>query len=196
MKKLALLCIMILPGCMTTPITQFYDLEAINVSITSQTTEKKPLVGVSQISLPSTLERKQIVTRSANGQLHLAEQHQWATLLKQNMTEVLAKNLAVKYPEFWFKAHPWSLLGIVDYRLVVDVIRLDIILGKAIYFSVDWTFLNEKNHAVLQHSTIDLTQPLADDNYSTAVEGVNKLLMQLSEKLAVLKTEQAVVLKN
>ncbi len=183
MKKLVLSSLLILHGCATTPPTQFYSLEALTQSTTTQSIDKKPLIGIAQISLPSALERKQIVTRDTQGQLHLAEQHQWAALLKQNMTEVLAKNLATQHPTFWFKAYPWSLLGMVDYRLVIDVTQLDIVLGKSIHFSVDWTLLNEKTHAVLKHSSIDLNQPLVGENYAVAVHAINLLLVQLSEKL-------------
>lgn len=187
MKKIVLISLLSLQSCANMPPTQFYSLEAIAKPITLQAIEKKPLVGITQISLPSALERKQIVTRDEKGQLTIAEQHQWAALLKQNMTEVLAIDLAAKQPRFWFKAYPWSLLGIVDYRLVVDVTRLDIVLGKAISFSVNWTILNEKSHAILQHDSLELIQPLADENYTTAVLGLNALLASLSEKLALVQ---------
>ncbi|MDD5754782.1 MAG: PqiC family protein [Methylococcales bacterium] len=188
MKKLVLMSLLVLQGCATTPSTQFYSLEALKQipSVSLQSGEmSKPLIGIAQFSLPSALERKQIVTRDANGTLHLAEQHQWAALLKQNMTEVLAKNLAIQHPTFWFKAYPWSTLGMVDYRLVIDVTQLDIVLGTMIHFSVDWTMLNEKTHTVLQHGTIDLNQPLTDGSYTTAVAGLNQLLAQLSERLNI-----------
>lgn len=186
MKKSFLLCLFLLQGCVSAPPTQFYSLEALIPPQTiSAKNEKQPLVGISQISLPSALERKQLVSRDSKGLLQLHEQHQWAALLKQNMTEVMAKNLASQQPNAWFKAHPWSLLGKVDYRLVIDVTRLDMIFGKKIDFSVDWTLLNEKNHAILQHDTIALTLPLADEKVATAVSGLNTLLSQLSEKLAL-----------
>lgn len=186
MKKIFLICLFLLHGCANAPVTQFYSLEATAVSQTiSAKIENKPLVGISQISLPSALERKQLVTRDSKGQLQLHEQHQWAALLKQNITEVIAKNLAFQQPHIWFKAYPWSLLGKVDYRLVVDVTRLDITLGKKIDFSVDWTLLNEKNHTILQHDTINLALPLTDENMTTAVSGLNTLLTQLCEKLAL-----------
>jgi uncharacterized lipoprotein YmbA len=138
MKKLVLMSLLILQGCATTPPTQFYSLEALKQipSVSLQKEISKTVCGIAQISLPSALERKQIVTRDANGVLHLAEQHQWAALLKQNMTEVLAKNLAMQHPTFWFKAYPWSTLGMVDYRLVIDVTQLDIVLGTMIRFSI------------------------------------------------------------
>jgi uncharacterized lipoprotein YmbA len=184
MKKIVLTSLLLLQSCASVPPTQFYSLEAIATPTTTQSITKKPLIGITQISLPSAVERKQIVTRDKNGQLTIAEQHQWAALLKQNMTEVLATNLTAKQPKFWFKAYPWSLLGMVDYRLVIDVTHLNIVLGKSIDFSVNWTILNEKNHTVLQHDSLELTRPLADENYSTAVLGLNALLDALSEKLA------------
>jgi uncharacterized lipoprotein YmbA len=187
MKKIFLTSLLLLQSCASAPPTQFYSLESIVTPIAVQSPIKKTLVGITQISLPSVVERKQIVTRDAKGQLTIAEQHQWAALLKQNMTEVLAVNLAAKKPNFWFKAYPWSLLGIVDYRLVIDVTRLDIVLGKSISFAANWTILNEKNHAVLQHDSLEFSQLLADENYSTAVLGLNALLVSLSEKLATVQ---------
>jgi uncharacterized lipoprotein YmbA len=188
MKKIILISLLILQGCATAPPIQFYSLEAVK-QIPPPPLQKggisKPLIGVAQISLPSELERKQIVTRDTNGTLHFAEQHQWAALLKQNMTEVLAKNLATQQPEFWFKSYPWSLLGMVDYRLVIDVTRLEIVLGKAISFSADWTILNEKTHAVLKHDSMDLQQPLADETYATAIDGLNQLLVKMTAQLAI-----------
>lgn len=182
MKKLVLVSLLLLQSCTSAPPTQFYSLESIAVPTVLESANKKPLIGIAQISLPSALERKQIVTRDRQGQLILAEQHQWAAVLKQNMTEVLAKNLATQQPEFWFKSYPWSAFGAVDYRLVIEVTRLDIVLGKTIHFSVEWTLLNEKLHTVLQHSTVDLNLPLADDNYKTAVNAINQLLVQLSSQ--------------
>lgn len=187
MKKIAFIILLALQGCASAPPTQFYSLEATATPNPLQIATKKPLVGITQISLPSAIERKQIVTRDKNGQLTIAEQHQWAALLKQNMTEVLATNLAATQPNYWFKAHPWSLLGMVDYRLVVDVTRLDIVLGKAITFAANWAIVNEKNHAILQHDSLELLQPLVDENYSTAILGLNALLFSLSEKLAAVK---------
>ena len=197
MKKLVLVSLLILQGCATAPSTQFYSLESMKISSTLLQkkvllSDKKPLIGISQIALPSALERKQIVTRDENGALHFAEQHQWAALLKQNMTEVLAKNLAMQQPECWFKAYPCSLLGMVDYRLVIDVTRLDIVLGKTISLSVDWTMLNEKTHAVLQHESIDLSQPLVDESYATAVVGLNQLLASLSESILKNKRDNVI----
>ena len=187
MKQNLLLCILLLQGC-TSPPTQFYTLSSVAHAVDSQVIGKKKLVGVAQLSLPSALERKQLVTRDRAGDLHLDEQHQWAALLKQNMTEVIAKNLANQHPNLWFKAYPWSNIGAVDYRLVLDVTRFEIILGQSVYFSVDWTFLDEKQHTVVNHASIDLMQPLIDDEYKTAVTAINQLLAQLTTQLASILT--------
>jgi uncharacterized lipoprotein YmbA len=183
MKRYLMLWLFFIHGCASAP-TQFYALESVSGSVALKSEAQKKIVGIAQMSLPSALERKQIVTRDKTGQRFLDEQHQWAALLKQNMTEVIAKNLANRQVAFWFKAYPWSNLGAVDYRLVLDVTRLDIVLGEAIDVSVDWAILDEKQHRVLRHDSVDLSHALADRQYATAVAALNQVLGQLSDQLA------------
>ena len=181
-KNIALASLFLLQACATVP-TQFYSLDAIALNKDeSNQANKKPLIGVTQITLPIVLERKQIVTHDVNGKLILSEQHQWAGLLKQNMTEVIANDFAVVYPHFWFKAYPWSTLGMVDYRMVIDVTQLDITMGKSITLSANWTLINEKTHAVISHDNVRLEHVLVDDNYAHVVNAINQLLAQFARE--------------
>ena len=181
-RNIALASLFLLQACATVP-TQFYSLDAIALNKDeSNQADKKPLIGVTQITLPSVLERKQIVTHDVNGKLILSEQHQWAGLLKQNMTEVIATDFAVVYPHFWFKAYPWSTLGMVDYRMVIDVTQLDITMGKSITLSANWTLINEKTHAVILHDNVRLEHVLVDDNYAHVVNAINQLLAQFARE--------------
>ena len=183
MRIIALVSAFLLQACATVS-TQFYSLDAIAPPKSeSHHADKKPLIGVTQITLPTILERKQIVTRDAYGKLLLSEQHQWAGLLKQNMTEVIANDFATAYPHFWFKAYPWSTLGMVDYRMVIDVTQLDITMGKSIILSANWTLLNEKTHAVIAHDNVVLEQALVEDNYAHVVKAMNQLLAQFAQEV-------------
>jgi uncharacterized lipoprotein YmbA len=183
MRIIALASAFLLQACETVS-TQFYSLDAIAPPKSeSNHADKKPLIGVTQITLPTVLERKQIVTRDVYGKLLLSEQHQWAGLLKQNMTEVIANDFATVYPHFWFKAYPWSTLGMVDYRMVIDVTQLDITMGKSIILSANWTLLNEKTHAVIAHDNVVLEQVLVEDNYAHVVKAMNQLLAQFAQEV-------------
>ena len=184
-RIIALASALLLPACATVS-TQFYSLDAIAPTKSERNhADKKLLIGVTQITLPTLLERKQIVTRDANGKLLLSEQHQWAALLKQNMTEVIANDFFAVYPNVWFKAYPWSTLGMVDYRIVIDVTQLDITMGKSIVFSANWTLLNEKTHAVIAHDNVVLEHALVEDNYAHVVKAMNQLLMQFAQEVHV-----------
>ncbi|MEY2666874.1 MAG: hypothetical protein RLZZ384_1045 [Pseudomonadota bacterium] len=183
LRHIALASILLLQACATMP-TQFYSLDAIaSNNGESHNVDKKTLIGVTQMTLPTLLERKQIVTHDAYGKLILSEQHQWAGLLKQNMTEVVANNFATVYPHFWFKAYPWSTLGMVDYRMVIDVTQLNIIMGKSITFSANWALINEKTHTVIAHDNVALEQVLVDDNYANLVNAINQLLAQFAQEV-------------
>ena len=175
-----------LQGCAGVP-TQFYSLEATapTPAVQERPVSAPPLIGVTQMTLPNVLERKQITARDTQGELVIFEQHQWAGLLKQNMTEVMTKNLSNLYPQLWFKAYPWSTLGMVDYRLVIDVTQLTVVMGKTIMFAADWTLIDEKTHAVIAHEPISLERPLQDNTVPQVVAQLNQLLTEFAQTLSL-----------
>ncbi|MDY7035801.1 MAG: ABC-type transport auxiliary lipoprotein family protein, partial [Thermodesulfobacteriota bacterium] len=89
----------LLSGCIstTTPNTKFYVLNPLDsgISLVSKT-ECYGLLSleVASLRLPQYLERPQIVTRSSENRLDLAEFHQWGGNLRKNMIRVLGKNLS------------------------------------------------------------------------------------------------------
>ena len=116
----------LLSGCLSTPPTQFYVLEPLSEPPSSSTvTEKKRQIGIGPVSIPALLERKQIVTRLPDNSVTIAEFHQWASPLKDNVVQVLTHNLATLQTGDLIRAYPWSAYGAVDYRIVIDIIRFD-----------------------------------------------------------------------
>src|SRR5262245_66066254 len=88
-----------LGACASTP-SRFYILNALTASDTMAATagEQGPVIGVGPIMLPKYLDRPQIVTRASRNQLTLGEFDRWAEPLQDNVTSVLAENLARLIP--------------------------------------------------------------------------------------------------
>ncbi|MDZ4149644.1 PqiC family protein, partial [Methylicorpusculum sp.] len=113
----------LLSACTATPPTHFYVLEPqFDVpAVSADTQVKKLIVGIGPISIPALLERKQLVTRDADNNLQIAELHQWAAPLKDNIAEVLAQNLTALQPSQIIRAYPWSAYGSIDYQIIVQI---------------------------------------------------------------------------
>ncbi|MDD1617378.1 MAG: hypothetical protein CG439_2516 [Methylococcaceae bacterium NSP1-2] len=186
LNGLTLCASFLLTACAPTPPTNFYTLEALNQPVGSSTTSaKKRLIGLGPLSLPALVDRKQIVTRDENNAIQMAEFHQWAAPLKDNVLSVLSKNMAALQPNVIVRAYPWSVYGEMDYRVIIDISRFDSQLGKSANLEANWVIMEEKNHTIIGNGQTNIQQPLNDANYQTIVQAQNKLLSEFSRQLSV-----------
>lgn len=176
----------LLSGCLSTPPTQFYVLEPLSEPPSSSTvTEKKRQIGIGPVSIPALLERKQIVTRLPDNSVKIAEFHQWASPLKDNVAQVLTHNLATLQTGDLIRAYPWSAYGAVDYRIVIDIIKFDTRSEQSVNLEANWAIMNEKNHTLLSSGHSKIEHPLDDPSYPSAVKALNKILSEFSQELSL-----------
>jgi len=176
---------LLVAACTATPLTHFYILEAVNPSPAPvSATAKQHLIGIGPVTLPSLLERKQIVTRTGNNSIHQAEFHQWAAPLKDNLVQVLTQNLAAQQPEAIVRAYPWSAFGTVDYHVIIDVTRFDTTPKRSANLEADWAIMNDQTHSLISSGHSRIERPLTDASYSGAVDALDKTLGEFSRELS------------
>ncbi len=182
----ALSTVTLLSACISTPPTQFYVLEPLSEPPPSSTaTEKKRQIGIGPVSIPPLLERKQIITRLPDNSVKIAEFHQWASPLKDNVTQVLTHNLAILQTGDLIRAYPWSAYGAVDYRIIIDIIRFDTRQEQSVNLEANWAIMNEKNHTLISNGHTKIEHPLDDPSYPAAVKALNKVLSEFSQELSL-----------
>ncbi|MDD2659408.1 MAG: PqiC family protein [Methylococcales bacterium] len=187
-NRFIIFCIsFLLSACSSTPPTHFYTLESQSqtpvASVTAST--KKLLIGIGPLTLPALLDRSQIVTRTENNGIQLAEFDQWAAPLKDNVITVLSKNVAALQPNAIVRAYPWSAYGNVDYRVIIDVSRFDTQPGKSANLEASWTVMEEKNHTIVSNGQANIKQLLNDASYNSAAQALSKLLSKFSQQLSL-----------
>jgi uncharacterized lipoprotein YmbA len=187
LNRFILLCVSaLLSACASTP-TNFYTLESQSrpPAVTTIASAKKLLIGIGPLTLPALLDRKGIVTRAENNSVQIAEFDQWAAPLQNNVIAVLSKNVATLQPNAIVRAYPWSVYGNVDYRVIIDITRFDMQLGKSANLEASWAIMEEKNHTIISNGQTKLQQPLNDASYNSAAQGLSKLLSELSQQLSL-----------
>ena len=187
LHELIMLCAgLLLTACAETPAPSFYLLESHNLPVIATTTvEKKQMIGLGPLTLPAVLDRQQIVTRTENNGIQLAEFHQWAAPLKGNVIDVLSKNLEAQQANSIVRGYPWSAYGDMDYRIIIDISRFDSQLGKSANLEANWAIMEEKKHTIVSNGRTNLTQPLSDASYQSAVLAQEKLLSLFSQQLSL-----------
>jgi uncharacterized lipoprotein YmbA len=190
MNKLVIATVLsaLFSGCASTPNVKFYVLESISQSAPTQQTiyaEKQHSIGIGPLSIPTLLQHKQIVTRSSDNTVQIAEFHQWASPLQDNMVQALTANLSTLQPNNIVRVYPWSIHGMVDLQVIVDITRFDTTLGQTANLEANWTIKNEATKTILKsgHSAISYSMP--DPSYPGTVRTLSKILGEFSRELSL-----------
>jgi len=177
----------VLSACTSTPPTQFHVLEPqfeISTQSKSNDTTTKRIVGIGPVSIPTFLERKQLVTRDQDNNLQIAELQQWAAPLKDNITEVLAQNLAALQQDNIVRAYPWSAYGSIDFQIIVQINRFDARPDKSANLEASWVIMDDKNHTIVSNGFSRLQSKPNDDSTTETIKSLNSVLAALSQELS------------
>ncbi len=168
-----------------TPPVHFYTLTPLAESSLPNPGAKqtKPVsVGVGPLEIPKVLDRSQIVTRSDENRLFMAEFQRWGGTLSDDFLRVLAENLSVLLKSEQVLAYPWRDFFDPDFRINLKVHQFDAELGREAVLSVTWSLENAKNRNVLHKSVF--REAISGSQYTDIVSAQSRLLLSLSQEIA------------
>ncbi|MCP3872050.1 MAG: membrane integrity-associated transporter subunit PqiC [Desulfobacteraceae bacterium] len=163
----------ILSGCIEThPITptQFYLLNPAQyeTNLISKKDHSDPLsqnkisLEIASLRLPQYLEKPQIVTRSSQNQLKMAEYHQWGGNLRKNMIRVIAQNMSQLLATPNVAMAPFRPSTPPDFRIEVEVMRFEPDERGQVHFSAQWRLVSGKDGNPLATRMLDLESPVPE----------------------------------
>lgn len=180
--------IMIFSGCASsTQPSKFYVLSAIPQSKTAtQTTTDNVdmLIGIGPITLPAYLNRSQIVTRTSENELKLAEFHLWAEPLKENIARVLMESLSSMLNTNQIVIYPWRASSSVAYQITIDVVRFDVGSDGNAMLNVYWTIFGKDGKEALLTKKAVFSASAGSKNYKAIVAAQNRVLIEFSREIA------------
>jgi len=174
----------VLPGCATTPPSKFYILSPVATDAAAQPASIAPAIGVGPVELPKYLDRPQIVVRSGANELLYNETHRWAETLLDNVTEVLAENLALLVPSDKVTVFPWGRATTIDYQVVAEISRFDADASGNVVLSAIWRLYREQNREVVTQKKTLFTEPVNGTDYTDIVAAQSRALASLSREIA------------
>jgi uncharacterized lipoprotein YmbA len=152
-------------------------------TIPAMSAEQGPVIGVGPITLPTYLDRPQIVTRAGSHQLTLAEFDRWAEPLQDNVARVLAEHLARLIPTDQVLLYAWPRSATLDYQVTVEVLQFEGWLGGESRLLALWSILDGAEVTLLsQRASLNAT--VGGREYDALVVAMNQLLEWFSRDLA------------
>ena len=181
---------LVLAGCLggRSAPTSFYMLSPFSPSpagTSAATAEARIHIGLETVAVAEYLNRNEIVVNLDNTVYRLAEFNQWAEPLSNNLTRVLEQNLINLLRDDSIDVFLASQSSIpFDYRLEIDVIRLDGNLADQATLVAQWALLEgeEDNLKLMRQSRYQ--EPAADNTYKALVLAKSRTIEKLSRDMA------------
>jgi uncharacterized lipoprotein YmbA len=190
-KHLAIMiCWLALTGCLGGPSgpTNFYMLSPLSPSqagTSAASAEGRIRIGLVTVVVPEYLNRNEIVVNLDNTVYRLAEFNQWAEPLNDNLTRVLEENLTNLLRDDSIDVFLTTDSSIpTDYRLEVDVLRLDGNLGDQATLVAQWALLEAEQDELIQMQRSEYQEPAADNTYKELVLAKSRTIEKLSRDMA------------
>jgi uncharacterized lipoprotein YmbA len=185
-----MICWLALAGCLGGPSapTDFYMLSPLSPSqaaTSAATAEGRIRIGLVTVVVPEYLNRNEIVVNLDNTVYRLAEFNQWAEPMSNNLTRVLAENLTNLLRGDLIDVILASDSSIpTDYRLEVDVLRLDGNLGGQAALISQWALLAAEEDELIVMRRSKYQESAADNTYKELVLAKSRTIERLSQDIA------------
>ena len=179
-----------LVGCLGGPSapTNFYMISPLSPSqagTSPATAEARIRIGLETVVVPEYLDRSEIVVNLDNTAYQLAEFDQWAEPLSDNLTRVLGQNLTNLLRDDSIDVILASETSIpLDYRLEVDVLRLDGNLGDQVTLVAQWALLEGEDDDLKLVRRSEYQERAADKTYKGLVLAQSRTIEKLSRDIA------------
>jgi uncharacterized lipoprotein YmbA len=174
-------------GCASSPSSRYYLLSSLDTT----SPEKKPSaeeqcfsIGIGPINIPDYLNQPKIVTRSAPNVVALAEFDRWGEPMKDNLTRVLAKNLSILLCTKTIAFFPWRGGIPIDYRIEMEVLRLEGSLGGNVSLEAWWMVLSGDGKRMLFSNKSTFSEAVGGKDYGSLVSAQSRAVARFSAEIA------------
>ncbi len=175
-----------LAACASSQPTRFFLLQPAATSPAQHpepATEPGRVLGIGPVELPRYLDRPQIVTRGTGHRLEVAEFARWGEPLRDNLTRVLAQNLALQLPADRIERFPWARSGSIDYQVTLEITRFEGIEGAESVLSAHWQIRDPASGETLMARTSNLRATPQTPDHAGTVAALNQVLDALSREI-------------
>ena len=166
-------------GCSSSP-SHFYTLSATAAPGASPS---KLSVAVGPVSVPSAVDRPQIVVNTSANEVSIDDFNRWAAPLQDNITRVVAENLVVLLGTPRVTLFPPALNSDIDYRVQIEIRTFESTLGKSVSLDAVWTVRRTRDGRIETGRT-SVREPISDGSFDALAAAHSRGVAKLSQDIA------------
>lgn len=173
--------ITLLVGCSSSPPTRYFtlsdgDTEALPQGVT-------PSIVITQTTLPELIDRPQLIIRQTDNRVSVDELQRWAEPLRRDIPRVVANELGRQLGSSRVLSLPTDGQNFdADYRLLLDVQRLEAINGQGAQVDIMWRLISRQGKLITGRS--NLREAIASSDTESLVSAQRRLLKAVAAEIA------------
>lgn len=171
----------LLAGCAASPAPRHFTLGEGQAEAVPQ--GLAPSIVITQTTLPELIDRPQLVIRRSGNRVSIDEQQRWAEPLRRDIPRVLADELGRQLDSNRVLSLPIDGQGFdADYRLLLDVQRLEAVAGQGAQVDVVWRLLPRQGKPIVGRSV--LREVSGSDEAEALVAAQRRALKAVAAEIA------------
>src|SRR5258708_24991779 len=154
-----LLCVLAGAAAATTPAR----LSVVPASSSTAMTTLAVCASVGPVSIPAAVDRPQIVVATAANQVRVDDFNRWSSPLQENLSSVIAENLAALLGSSRVTRFPKTSSADADFRVAIEVTRFESVPGQWATLDAAWT-VRRTADGVVQTQRTSVREAVVPDN--------------------------------
>jgi uncharacterized lipoprotein YmbA len=183
MALLTCLIIGSLAGCSSTPDPNFFILQATQNHSVQSLAKQDDVIIVGPVILPEHLSRREMISRSEDYRVSVAEFDRWAEPLDSSIALVVTDNLSTIFSSEQVLDYYARLAVPADYAVRIRVLEFGRLEGSVQLLAV-WSIHNQSGDKIALRKIRYAQAFAASEDKTTQVEAMSTLLGQMSLDIA------------
>ena len=147
-------------------------------------------LGIGPVKIPAYLDQPQIVTRISPNEIKKADFDRWAENFNDNFTRVLVKDLSSLLCTKTIVLFPWRGGVPLDYRIEMELLRLDGSLGGNASLEAWWMIFSGDGKKMVFSKKSAFTEAVSGKDYNSLISAQSRAVDLLSREIAeAIKTQ-------
>jgi uncharacterized protein len=173
--------LVLLAGCAASPGPAYFTLSHGQASPLPQ--GKGPSIIITQTNLPELIDRPQLVIRQPDNRVSIDEQRRWAEPLRREIPRIVADELGHQLDSGRVFSLPIDAQRFeADFRLLLDVQRLDVVAGQGAFADVVWRIQPQQGKSFIGRSV--LSEKSTSEAPEDRVEAQQRVLKGVAAEIA------------
>jgi uncharacterized lipoprotein YmbA len=167
-------------GCRISPNARFYTL----TSLASPSAPPSSLfVVVGPVSVPGTVDRSEMVVSAGANEVRVDELHRWASPLQDNLSRVVAQNLATTLGTPRVVLSGDATHADPEYRVAIEVLGFESSPGRYARLDAVWT-VREGSDGPAQTGRTTVQENVANATYEALAAAHSRAVAQMTRAIA------------